>query len=248
MINARARSRCRPAGPNKAPRSSVLAIAHTAATWPCGTERVICIACPAGNNCSPRRLARITSIAPAGNALILANVWCLTLPSSRKVRRTRCDLYSRSRPSLFFRRLITVATCIASEDLPMSTNIRPARRKRHPTRRILLATFFRSDTPKTQTPQGVSPQTARNFGLEQGDKAKHADRDGESQRYADQDCVHSEELCRFAGVIAGPWVFRHTFEELRPNNQVPDRGNDQYDRPADREFHVSAPPPSAAPR
>src|SRR5680860_1310396 len=151
MINARARSRCRPAGPNKVPRSSVLAIAHTAATWPCGTERVICIACPAGINCSPRRLARIASIAPAGNALILANVWCLTLPSSRKVRRTRCDRYSRSRPSLSFRRLITVATCIASEDLPMSTNIRSTRQYRHTTRHLLLATYFRPNTQKTHT-------------------------------------------------------------------------------------------------
>src|SRR5665811_885167 len=95
-------------------------------------------ALPAGNNCSPRRLARIASIAPAGNALILANVWCLTLPSSRKVRRTRCDRYSRSRPSLSFRRLITVATCIASEDLPMSTNIRPTRQYRHTTRLSLI--------------------------------------------------------------------------------------------------------------
>src|SRR5674476_900165 len=165
MIRARARSRCRPAGPNKVPRSSVLAIAHTAATWPCGIERVICIACPAGNNSSPRRLARIASIAPTGNALILANVWCLTLPSSRKVRRTRCDLYSRSRPSLFIRRLITVATCIASEDLPMSTNIRSIRQHRHATRHLLLATYSRSETPKTHTTQGISPQTGRNFGL-----------------------------------------------------------------------------------
>src|SRR6266480_3221028 len=41
MTRARARSRCRPAGPSRAGSPSSLAMACTAATWPCGSDRVM---------------------------------------------------------------------------------------------------------------------------------------------------------------------------------------------------------------
>ena len=45
MISASARSRARPAGPSRAGSPSLAAMACTAATWPCGTDRVIVTAC-----------------------------------------------------------------------------------------------------------------------------------------------------------------------------------------------------------
>ena len=53
MIRASARSRSGQAGPSSAGSPSVLAMACTAATCPCGTVRVIVTACPAGTRAVP---------------------------------------------------------------------------------------------------------------------------------------------------------------------------------------------------
>ena len=55
MISARARSRCRPAGPSRAGRPRVRAVAWTAATWPCGSDPVMVTASAAGTSCWPFR-------------------------------------------------------------------------------------------------------------------------------------------------------------------------------------------------
>ena len=48
MIRASARSRWRPAGPSRAGRPSSLAMACTAAAWPCGADPVMVTALAAG--------------------------------------------------------------------------------------------------------------------------------------------------------------------------------------------------------
>jgi hypothetical protein len=82
-ISATARSRSAQAGPSKAGSPSLPAMAWTAATWPCGTERAIVTASPAGTSCLPFRPASIRSTTCAGSADRLATVSFLTLPSSR---------------------------------------------------------------------------------------------------------------------------------------------------------------------
>ena len=89
MINANARSRVRPAGPNRAGSPSCWAIAHTAATWPCGTDRVMVTAAPASTNVLPASERRSTSIASVGRWERFATVSLRTLPSSRNERRSR---------------------------------------------------------------------------------------------------------------------------------------------------------------
>jgi hypothetical protein len=58
-------------------------MAQAAATWPCGTDRVIVTASPAGTSCVPFSPASIRSITWPGSADRFATVSFLTLPSSR---------------------------------------------------------------------------------------------------------------------------------------------------------------------
>ena len=83
MTSARARSRCRPAGPSSAGRPSFAAIACTAATCPCGTDRVMVTACPAGTSWRPFSPASIRSMTWSGSAEMLATVSFLTALPSR---------------------------------------------------------------------------------------------------------------------------------------------------------------------
>ena len=83
MTRAIARSRCRPGGPSRAGRPSVRAMACTAATCPCGTDRVIVTASPAGTSCWPFSPASIRSITWPGSADRLPTVSFLTVPPSR---------------------------------------------------------------------------------------------------------------------------------------------------------------------
>ena len=87
MINAVARSRCRPAGPSRPGRSSAAAWAHTAATCPCGMDRVTVAAWSAGTRLCPFNPASTQSITCAGSADRFATVSLRTLPPSRNVRR-----------------------------------------------------------------------------------------------------------------------------------------------------------------
>ena len=88
MINANARSRIRPAGPSSAGSPSCCAMAHTAATWPCGTDRVM-VTTDAASTRSSRPDDRTAVIAAAGRWERFATVSLRTLPSSRKDRRNR---------------------------------------------------------------------------------------------------------------------------------------------------------------
>ena len=83
MTSASARFRWRPAGPSSAGSPSLAAIACTAATCPCGTERVIRAARPAGTSRSPFKVASTAAAASAGSADRFASVSCRTLPPSR---------------------------------------------------------------------------------------------------------------------------------------------------------------------
>ncbi len=83
MTSASARSRCRPAGPSSAGRPSPAAIACTAATCPCGTDRAIVIASPAGTRRVPFSAASIASVTSSGSPDRLARVSCLTVAPSR---------------------------------------------------------------------------------------------------------------------------------------------------------------------
>ena len=83
MISASARSRCRPAGPSRAGRPSVRAMACTAATCPCGSDRVMVTASAAGTSCWPFSPASIRSMTWSGSADRLATVSFLTVPPSR---------------------------------------------------------------------------------------------------------------------------------------------------------------------
>jgi hypothetical protein len=83
MTSARVRSRWRPAGPSSAGSPSFLAMACTAATCPCGTDRVMVTAAPAGISCRPLSPASIRSMTWSGSADMLATVSFLTVPASR---------------------------------------------------------------------------------------------------------------------------------------------------------------------
>jgi len=83
MIRASARSRSAQAGPSSAGRPSFTAIACTAATCPCGSDRVIVTACPAGTSAVPFSAASIASTVRPGSPDRFASVSCLTVPPSR---------------------------------------------------------------------------------------------------------------------------------------------------------------------
>ena len=82
-MNATAMSRFRPAGPSSAGRPSVCAIAATAATCPCGSDRVIVTASPTGTSRAPFRVASITSTASGGSIDRFATVSLRTAVPSR---------------------------------------------------------------------------------------------------------------------------------------------------------------------
>jgi len=89
MINANARSRIRPAGPSNAGSPSFCAMAHTAATWPCGTDRLMLATDAASTRSLPASTDRTAVIAAAGRCERFATVSLRTFPSSRKERRNR---------------------------------------------------------------------------------------------------------------------------------------------------------------
>ena len=82
-ISAIARSRYRQAGPSRAGRPNVWAIAVTAATWPCGSDNSIATASAAGRSVVPASTASIAVIAASGSTDRLASCSCLTLAPSR---------------------------------------------------------------------------------------------------------------------------------------------------------------------
>ena len=108
--NANATSRSGHAGPNSLAKPTFSAIAHTAATCPCGKDRSISQSDPASTRVLPANDARITSIVSAGNAVRLDKVSWRILPSSRQLRRKRCDTYSRVSPS----RVVYLRTILAT--------------------------------------------------------------------------------------------------------------------------------------
>jgi len=73
-ISATAMSRCRHAGPSRAGTASLRAIAVTAATCPCGSDRVTVNSVPAATSCAPLSPASIQSTMWPGNADRLATV------------------------------------------------------------------------------------------------------------------------------------------------------------------------------
>ena len=83
MTSPSARSRCGQAGPGSAGRPSLAAIACTAATCPCGSDRVILTASAAGTRAVPFSAASIASTVCAGSPDRFASVLWRTLPPSR---------------------------------------------------------------------------------------------------------------------------------------------------------------------
>jgi hypothetical protein len=83
MTSANARSRDRPAGPNIAGKPNDFAAACTAATCPCGSERVTSSPSPATTSVWPANDARTASTVASGSAERFAGVSCLTLVPSR---------------------------------------------------------------------------------------------------------------------------------------------------------------------
>ena len=83
MIRASARSRSGQAGPSSAGSPSLTAIAWTAATCPCGSDRRIVTARAAGTRAVPFSAASIESIMVSGSPDRFASVSCRTLPPSR---------------------------------------------------------------------------------------------------------------------------------------------------------------------
>ena len=82
MINSSARSRARHGGPSSAGNPNWWAIAATAATCPCGSDRVIANSLPAGDSVWPFSVASIALITSAGSLDRLARVsWRTFLPS-----------------------------------------------------------------------------------------------------------------------------------------------------------------------
>ena len=81
--SARARSRSGQAGPSSLARPSVSAMAHTAATWPCGRERSMSQPAPASTCALPASDSRTSAIVSGGRWERLASVSVLTLPPSR---------------------------------------------------------------------------------------------------------------------------------------------------------------------
>ncbi|BBX97446.1 hypothetical protein MLAC_39940 [Mycobacterium lacus] len=91
MINANTTSRDRQAGPSSAGNPSRCAIADTAATCPCGSERVLVNSLPAGIRACPFSVASSAVIEAAGSIDRLATVSFRTLAPSRNVRRRYTD-------------------------------------------------------------------------------------------------------------------------------------------------------------
>jgi hypothetical protein len=91
MINANTRSRDRHGGPSSAGNPSRCAIADTAATCPCGNDRVVVNSLPAGINACPFSVASSAVIDAADSIDRLATVSLRTLVPSRKVRRRYTD-------------------------------------------------------------------------------------------------------------------------------------------------------------
>ncbi len=82
-INARAMSRDRHAGPSSAGRPNWCAIAATAATCPCGSDRMIVTASATGRSREPFRVASIASTASGGSIDRFATVSLRTAVPSR---------------------------------------------------------------------------------------------------------------------------------------------------------------------
>ena len=82
-ISAITMSRDRHAGPSSAGRPSWCAIAATAATCPCGSDRVIVTASPTGTSRVPFRVASIASTASGGSIDRFATVSLRTVSPSR---------------------------------------------------------------------------------------------------------------------------------------------------------------------
>jgi hypothetical protein len=83
-MSARARSRWRPAGPSSAGRPSFEAIAWTAATCPCGSDRaMLTAASPAGTRASPFSAASTASTMRSGIFDRFASVSFRIFPPSR---------------------------------------------------------------------------------------------------------------------------------------------------------------------
>ena len=82
-ISARAMSRFRPAGPSSAGRPSWCAMAATAATCPCGSDRTMLNSLPAGTSVWPFSVASIASTASGGSIDRLATVSLRTAGPSR---------------------------------------------------------------------------------------------------------------------------------------------------------------------
>ncbi len=85
ITRASARSRSGRAGPGSLGRPSCTAIACTAATWPCGSDRVIvtAAACLAGTGAVPFSAASIASTTCSGRPDRFARVSCRTVAPSR---------------------------------------------------------------------------------------------------------------------------------------------------------------------
>ena len=82
MISPSARSRDRHAGPSSAGKPSARAIAATAATCPCGSERMMVHTDSAGTNVWPFSAASTVAITSVGSLDRLARVsWRTFLPS-----------------------------------------------------------------------------------------------------------------------------------------------------------------------
>ena len=70
-------------GAQQGGQPSSLAMACTAATWPCGSDPVMVTASPAGTSCWPFRPTSIRSMTWSGSADKLVTVSFLTVPPSR---------------------------------------------------------------------------------------------------------------------------------------------------------------------
>ena len=83
MTRASVRSRSGQAGPSSAGSPSLTAMAWTAATCPCGSDRRIVTAWAAGTRAAPFSTASIESTVCSGSPDRFASVSWRTLPSSR---------------------------------------------------------------------------------------------------------------------------------------------------------------------
>ena len=82
-ISATTMSRARHRGPSSVGRPNWRAIAATAATCPCGSDRTMLNSLPAATSVCPFSVASSAVTASAGSLDKLASVSCFTLPPSR---------------------------------------------------------------------------------------------------------------------------------------------------------------------